>query len=101
MHAFACTHSPPAFYHTCMYTCIHTCTLFLLSFSSGVGKFYDNAGIAEPEVIQFPGNERVVDVQTGSGYILALTESGSVYTWGKNSSTSYEVCNIQLYTTDG
>ena len=87
--------------HVHMYTCIHTCTLFLLSFSSGVGKFYDNAGIAEPEVIQFPGNERVVDVQTGSGYILALTESGSVYTWGKNSSTSYEVCNTQLYHYDG
>ena len=44
-------------------------------------------------MIQFPGNEKVVDVQTGSGYILAVTESGSVYTWGKNSTTSYEVNN--------
>ncbi|CAI8021126.1 Probable E3 ubiquitin-protein ligase HERC1 [Geodia barretti] len=56
-----------------------------------MGKFYDNAGISEPEVVQFPSNERVVDIQTGSGYILALTESGSVYTWGKNSTTSYEL----------
>ena len=59
--------------------------------SGSVGKFYDNAGIIDAEVVQFPGNEKVVDVQTGSGYILALTESGSVYTWGKNSTTSYEV----------
>ena len=59
---------------------------------TSLGKFYDNAGISEPEIVQFPGNERAVDVQTGSGYILALTESGSVYTWGKNSTTSYEVC---------
>ena len=63
-----------------------------------LGKFYDNAGISEPEVVQLPGNERVVDVQTGSGYILALTESGSVYTWGKNSTTSYEVCRKLSYT---
>ena len=61
-------------------------------YNTYVGKFYDNAPVAEAEVVQFPGNERVVDVQTGSSYILALTESGSVYTWGKNSSTSYEVC---------
>lgn len=66
----------------------HT-TMFMFT---SLGKFYDNAGISEPEIVQFPGNERAVDVQTGSGYILALTESGSVYTWGKNSTTSYEVC---------
>ena len=63
----------------------------MLLYVSPLGKFYDNAGISEPEVVQFPSNERVVDIQTGSGYILALTESGSVYTWGKNSTTSYEV----------
>ena len=62
--------------------------------SAALGKFFDNGGIVEPEVVQFPGNEKVVDVQTGSGYILALTESGSVYTWGKNATTSYEVCTV-------
>ena len=74
---------------------IKTCTIiqYVSSYVSTLGKFYDNIGIQEPAVIQFPGNEKVVDVQTGSGYILAVTESGSVYTWGKNSTTSYEVNN--------
>ena len=69
---------------------VHLHTNFCYTYT--VGKFFDNTSASEPEIVQFPGNERVVDVQTGSGYILALTESGSVYTWGKNSTTSYEVC---------
>ena len=64
----------------------------LISVIHTIGKFFDNTGVSEPEIVQFP--ERVVDVQTGSGYILALTESGSVYTWGKNSTTSYEMCVV-------
>ena len=66
----------------------------LISVIHTIGKFFDNTGVSEPEIVQFP--ERVVDVQTGSGYILALTESGSVYTWGKNSTTSYEMCVVSV-----
>ena len=95
-------------YHLCTFVCLTLLASFFLPshlslkhvqyvssymYVSTLGKFYDNAGIQEPAVIQFPGNEKVVDVQTGSGYILAVTESGSVYTWGKNSTTSYEVNN--------
>ena len=73
---------------SCKCTC--TCCMYiyiLISVIYTIGKFFDNTSASEPEIVQFPGNERVVDVQTGSGYILALTESGSVYTWGKNSTT--------------
>ena len=76
-----------------MYMCTYYMYIYILiSVIYTVGKFFDNTSASEPEIVQFPGNERVIDVQTGSGYILALTESGSVYTWGKNSTTSYEVC---------
>ena len=81
-----------------MYMC--TCYIYIYILISviqyTIGKFFDNTSASEPEIVQFPGNERVVDVQTGSGYILALTESGSVYTWDKNSTTSYEVCVVVL-----
>ena len=46
------------------------------------------------EILQLPAGERAVDVQTASEYMLALTESGSVYSWGLN---THHTVQVRLY----
>ena len=47
----------------------------------------------EAELVQFPTDEKIVDVSIASQYMLALTEHGDVYSWGKNSGNTCEVCD--------
>ena len=42
--------------------------------------------------MSFPTEEKIVEAQMASQYMLALTEGGSVYSWGKNTSSTCEVC---------
>ena len=39
----------------------------------------------------FPTEERVAEVATAGHYMLALSEGGEVYSWGKNSGNTCEV----------
>ena len=47
----------------------------------------------EAELVQFPTDEKIVDVSIAGQYMLALTEHGDVYSWGKNSGNTCEVCD--------
>ena len=42
--------------------------------------------------MSFPSEEKIVDAQSASQYMLALTKSGDVYSWGKNTGSTCEVC---------
>jgi len=46
--------------------------------------------------MQFPNEEKIVDTQTACQYALALAESGNVYSWGKNTGNTCEVC-VHVY----
>lgn len=50
----------------------------------GLGSKHMNS--SEPRKIQFPTsfNGKIVDVQSGSHHLLALTSKGEVYSWGSN-----------------
>ena len=37
----------------------------------------------EAEFVSFPNNEKVVDLASAAQFMVALTESGNVYYWGK------------------
>jgi len=41
--------------------------------------------------MQFPNEEKIVDMQTACQYALVLAESGNVYSWGKNTGNTCEV----------
>lgn len=48
------------------------------------GKLYDSMGQGiEAEFVNFPNNEKVIDLACAAQFMVALTESGNVYYWGK------------------
>ena len=58
---------------------------------SCIGKLYDGGTELEPHYLPFPNDERVVDVQGADQYMIAVTECGNVYSWGKNSASIIQV----------
>ena len=49
-----------------------------------------------PEMVEALQDKRVVAVSLGVGHVLALTEEGEVYAWGKNENK--QVCDsLELY----
>ena len=37
----------------------------------------------EAEFVSFPSDEKVIDLTSAAQFMVALTESGNVYYWGK------------------
>ena len=63
--------------HNIMY--MHTCT------HTHTGKLYDSLGQGvDAQFIQFPDDEKIIDIATAAQYMVALSENGNVYYWGKN-----------------
>ena len=48
------------------------------------GKLYDSQGQgADAEFVNFPNSEKVIDLACAAQFMVALTEPGNVYYWGK------------------
>ena len=48
------------------------------------GKLYDSQGQGiEAEFVNFLNNEKVIDLACAAQFMVALTELGNVYYWGK------------------
>lgn len=37
----------------------------------------------EANIMEFPDNEKIIDLATAAQYMMALSENGNVYCWGK------------------
>ena len=52
--------------------------------STHTGKLYDSLGQGiEAEFISFPNDEKIVDLACAAQFMVALSDSGNVYYWGK------------------
>ena len=48
------------------------------------GKLYDSLGQGTgAELVNFPNDEKVIDLTCAAQFMVALTEAGNVYYWGK------------------
>ena len=46
----------------------------------------------EATVVAFPSQEKIMDVAMADQYVLALSEGGNVFSWGKNTGRANQVC---------
>lgn len=49
-----------------------------------IGHLGDGGSSEEAKLIEFPNDEKIVDLSTAVHHMDALSETGNVYYWGKN-----------------
>ena len=60
---------------------VQTIVLYLLP----VGTVTEGGSAVEANFVEFPNSEKIVDLAMAATYVMAVSENGNIYYWGKNS----------------